>query len=120
MLLEPVLLDVDVSPVLPIVSLLVPVEVHAPSPRASTPANSTPSSLRFMINSFDWLLQSVRDRVACHSRYECPIGAMFCLIRSVMRQIKQGAGAQALFCGMLRQAAATLDHSQTVRERRAQ
>jgi hypothetical protein len=117
---EPLVPDVDVSAVLPMVSLLVPVEEHAPSPRASTPANSTPSSLRFMINSFDWLLQSVRDRVACHFRYECTIGAMFCLIRSVMSQIKLGAGDEPCVAACCARRLPTLDLSQTTCERRAQ
>jgi len=52
--------------------LFMPVELHAASPSASTPANSTLCSLRFMINSFYWgFFQCVRDDAACHRGMTC-------------------------------------------------
>jgi hypothetical protein len=64
---------VEALGVLLAVSLLVlPVELHAASPSASKPANSTLCSLRFMINSFEWgFFQCVRDDAACHPGMTC-------------------------------------------------
>jgi hypothetical protein len=55
-----------------VLPLFMPVELHAASPSASTPANSTLCSLRFMINSFYWgFFQCVRDDAACHLGMTC-------------------------------------------------
>ena len=56
-LLPPLVLPSDDVPpeVSPLPLPLVPVELHAASPRASKHAKSTLCSLRFMINSFGWV-----------------------------------------------------------------